>query len=78
MKESVTYQAIVAEGRAEGREEGLTAVRKILLHQGEEKFGKPDRKTVKRIESIHDYEQLERLAQRVLHADNWKELLQEG
>lgn len=78
MKESTTYQAILAEGREEGRVEGqVKTLRRVLLDLGEQKFGKPDSKTAKKIESIHEYEKLERLVQRVLNADNWKELLQD-
>lgn len=72
MKESVTYQAILEEGRAEGQ---LEAARKLLLDLGEQKFGKPDSKTAKRIKSIHKYKTLERFICRLLDADNWKELL---
>src|SRR5205814_4897849 len=43
MKESVTYQAIVAEGE-------LKAARTILLRTGRKKFGSPDAATLKALE----------------------------
>jgi predicted transposase YdaD len=81
MKDSVTYQAIVeeglAEGRAEGRAEGLKAMREVLFEMGTKRFGKPDRKTAKLIDSIDELGQLKRLTERILDADDWKDLLRE-
>ena len=70
MKESVTYQAIIEEGRVE-------AIREALLHLAVRKLGKPDRKTAKSISIISDYEQLLRLHDRVQDVDSWQELLSE-
>lgn len=76
MKDSVTYQAIVAEGLAEGRAEGeVRAARELLLDLGERKLGKPDRKTTKAIAAIKRYEPLKRLLERLLDVDTWRELL---
>jgi predicted transposase YdaD len=76
MKESVTYQAIIAEGKAEGAIEEL---RKVLLSLGEEQFRAPApawaAKALARIDSL---ERLETLARQVLHAKSWAELLPEG
>jgi hypothetical protein len=42
MKESATYQAILAEGRAMGIHEGAVAeAKKLLLLQGIHRFGTP-------------------------------------
>jgi predicted transposase YdaD len=79
MKESVTYQAIVAEGRekglAEGRMEGrMEAAREFLLELGTKHLGRPDKKTAKLIDAIDEYEQLKRLAEAVPDVASWKEL----
>ena len=93
MKESVTYQAILQEGREEGREEGLvqgrvqgreegreegrSESRQILLALGTVRFGKPSPKIRRAVARIADPETLKRLAVRVLSARNWTELLGE-
>jgi predicted transposase YdaD len=75
MKESVTYQAIVEEGRAEGRAEG---VRNLLLRIGADHFGAPATAALrKRIEAIKDIDQLEQLAVRVVRLKSWQELFSE-
>ncbi|WP_309720078.1 DUF4351 domain-containing protein [Armatimonas sp.] len=60
------------EGRVEGREEG---VRATLLRQGTRKFGEPSRNTLRQLSTIHDLTRLEELADRILDANNWEELL---
>jgi predicted transposase YdaD len=76
MKESSTYQAILAEGRAEGRAEGQAVeARKILLRQGTKRFGSPDARTQSAIEAISDVERLEQLTERLLDVSSWDELL---
>jgi predicted transposase YdaD len=80
MEESTTYQEIVRRGRElgrkEGREEGRTEeARKILLRQGEKKFGPPDAAVWAAIESIVDLARLEDLTDRLLSVDSWQELL---
>jgi hypothetical protein len=68
MEESATYQAIVRRGRAE-------EARRILLLQGELKFGAPDAPTRGGIEAINDLSRLEDLTARLLSAHSWEELL---
>jgi predicted transposase YdaD len=68
MEQSATYQAIVRRGRAEG-------VRRVLLLQGEAKFGPPDDATRAAIEAIGDLTQLEELSVRLVSAGSWHELL---
>jgi hypothetical protein len=68
VKESSTYQAIVAEGRADG-------LRKALLIQGRNRFGPPVAEIVMALESIHSEKRLERLHKRLPEVSNWQELL---
>jgi hypothetical protein len=75
MKESTTYQAIVAEGEGVGARKEL---RKILLSLGEDRFGTPAPSwAVKSLDRINSLEDLEVLARRVLHAKSWTDLLGE-
>ena len=88
MKESVTYQAILKEGRAEGLEKGLEEglekglekgreeeARRILLAQGTKRFGKPSTKIRKTIAAITEPVDFERLAVRLLDVESWTDLL---
>jgi predicted transposase YdaD len=76
MKESSTYQAILEEGRAEGRTEGaVVEAKKLLRLLGDDAFGLPDLRTAARIERLKDLPQLEELLRRVRTAGNWQELL---
>jgi len=76
MKESSTYQAILEEGRLEGRTEGAVAeAKKILRRQGGKAFGPPDPRTAAEIDQLEDLGRLEDLLERVLTAESWQELL---
>ena len=76
MRESATYQAILDEGRVEGRAEGeARAARMILFLLGEKRFGPSSAQTRAAIESISSAERLERLSARLLDVENWDELL---
>jgi predicted transposase YdaD len=90
MQESTTYQAILREGRneglIEGRNEGLiegrnegrvSEAQRLLLLQGEIRFGRPDEATRSDIEAIRDVERLERISKRLLDATiaDWRGLL---
>ena len=81
MKESVTYQAIVEEGVAKGREEGLIKgrleqARHSLVVLGEELFGTPaSRRALASIEAINSLEQLDQMTRRAAHVHSWQELL---
>ena len=72
MRESSTYQAILEEGRVEGR---IREARQIVLELGTGKFGAPDAETVATMERLNDLDTLHRLALGVLRASNWQELL---
>jgi predicted transposase YdaD len=90
MRESVTYQAILREGRQEGiivgRAEGIMkgrlegridAARRILLRQGTKRFGEPDVITVATIEAIEDMGPLETMVDRLVDGEihGWDDLL---
>jgi hypothetical protein len=76
MKESSTYQAIVAEGRAEGLSLGaIKEARKFLLKVGRKRFGRPDEATRAAINAISDVSRLEQLGERMLEVESWTELL---
>jgi predicted transposase YdaD len=76
MKESSTYQAILEEGRTEGRSEGAVAeARKLLRAFGEDTLGIPDARTTAAIERIDDLKRLENLCERLRTVRSWSELL---
>ena len=78
MKESSTYQAILAEGRTEGRTEGrIEALQKTLLRQGRQRFHtSPSEAVQAAIQAITDEGRLERMTERLLIASSWQELLE--
>jgi hypothetical protein len=67
MKESVTYQAILEEGR-------LKEVRNILLLQGRDRFGVSSTESISLLFTETDLGRLEALAIRLLHVKTWEEL----
>jgi hypothetical protein len=76
MKESSTYQAILEEGRQEGRSEGAVAeAKKLLRALGSRRFGDPDSQSIAAIERIADLALLEDLCNRLDSAGSWQELL---
>ena len=79
MRESVTYQEILEEGReegrAEGREEGRAEARALLTLLGEQKFGAPAPHVQAALAAIDDSARLEALARRLLAATSWDDLL---
>jgi Domain of unknown function (DUF4351) len=72
MRESSTYQAVLAEGRAEGRAEGA---RRVVLRLGTKRFGPPDRQTRAALDTITDVDRIEQLSERVLEVSSWTEIL---
>jgi hypothetical protein len=68
MKESTTYQAIVEEGRVD-------EARRMLLLQGEARFGPPDAVTRATFEKMQDVAQLEQLFIRLVSVGSWQELV---
>ena len=72
MKESSTYQAILAEGVAEG---ALQEARKNVLLVGREAWGEPDEAAAAAINALADVQQLEEMLRRAVHVRSWQELL---
>jgi hypothetical protein len=68
MKESVTYQMIVDEGR-------LSHAHQILFRLGEKRFGPPDEATTVALNAIGGVRKLDKLIDRILEVDSWQELL---
>ena len=91
MKESVTYQAILAGGREGALEEGLQqglqqgialgraqvleVERGALIQLGTKKLGPPDAQTTLRLNAITDVGRLSALIPRVLDVSTWAQLL---
>ncbi|MHB1516645.1 MAG: RpnC/YadD family protein, partial [Acidiferrobacteraceae bacterium] len=82
MKESSTYQAILEEGRMEGRTEGrmegrnegaLTEAKKMLRLLGESAFGPPDARIAARIERLNDLAELEDVLKHIRTAGTWQD-----
>ena len=48
---------------------------KMLLRQGRQKFGEPDRKTEAALHRIKEIPRLERMMDAILALNSWKELL---
>jgi predicted transposase YdaD len=87
MRESSTYQAILAEGRTEGfekgHEEGREAgreeeARALLLRLGRKRFGPPGRRVSSAIRRTTDLQRIEQLTERLLEVESWDELLNGG
>lgn len=72
MKESVTYQAIIEEGKAEGKSE---EARNMIFLQGQSKFGEPSSEAEAALNALSDVRQLEKLGLRLLRVSSWEELL---
>ncbi len=79
MKESSTYQAILAEGRTAGLVEGREEeARTLLLRLGRKHLGRPGRRISSAIKSITDVQRIEQLTERLLDVKSWDELLDGG
>ena len=75
MKESVTYQMILAEGEQKGRDEGQAVeARSLILRLGRKRFGEPAAFVEAALVAEASVEALERLAERLLEAESWDEL----
>jgi len=72
MRESSTYQAILDEGRVEGRVEEARA---LLIHLGTRRFGPPDARTRGTLELVCDPDRLDGWCKRLLDVSGWDELL---
>ena len=72
MRESVTYQAILEEGREEGSNREL---HRTILRLGRVRFGEADEAIRQQIEAIRDIVVLEDLTERLLIVSSWDELM---
>ena len=74
MRGSTTYQAVLREGRDEGR---VIEAQRLLLRQGGIRFGTPDETTQWTVEAIKDLDRLERMSDRVVDMaiNHWTDLL---
>jgi hypothetical protein len=68
LRELLAHLAGVDKGRIEG-------ARRLLLLQGEAKFGPPNAATRRAIEALEDLTRLEELGLRLIEAATWQELL---
>ncbi|MGL6097650.1 MAG: Rpn family recombination-promoting nuclease/putative transposase, partial [Fimbriiglobus sp.] len=80
MRESTTYQAILAEGRTEGESRGraegeLRGLRDAILDAAGGRFGDPAAAVDARLEAIADRERLRRISRRLAVAADWDDLL---
>jgi predicted transposase YdaD len=76
MEESSVYQEIVRIGEARGEVRGeVRGIRDTILRQGRIKFGKAGRNVVARLNRIEDLDRLHALADRLIRAENWDDLL---
>ena len=78
--ESSAFTLYEQKGRQEGRQEGLQEGRleeshRLLLRQGRNRFGAPDAAIEAALRAIRDLDRLERLADTMLTAASWQELL---
>jgi predicted transposase YdaD len=76
MEESTTYQAIIEEGKMQGRQEGaVEEARKMLVLIGAQHLGVPSRSAKAAIDRLDRVEKVEELGGRVLQVLSWEELL---
>lgn len=76
MRESVTYQAILDEGREEGREEGrIDEVKRMIIRLGQKWLGAPGENATATLAALTDLERLELLLERLKDVRSWDELL---
>ena len=72
MKESTTYQAILQEGREEGRAE---EARSLILRLGMKRLGNASSETAAALRGVTDLAHLERMSDRLFEVESWDDLL---
>jgi hypothetical protein len=72
LKESSFSRPYYEEGEKKGE---IIGAKKLLIHQGRARFGRLDKATRAKIESIDEIERLEVLSVKLLNAASWAELL---
>ena len=84
LEDSTTYQLVMRRGAEKGRLQGmlegklegkLEVARSFLLRLGAKRFGPPPASAVARLQAVTDPDVLEPLAERVLDAASWDELV---
>jgi Domain of unknown function (DUF4351) len=75
MRESSTYQAILREGKAEGKAE---EAKTILLRLGRKHLGPPAPAFESSVQAMTDVEKIENLTERLFDVSSWDELLAES
>ncbi len=76
MKESVTYQAIVEEGRQEGRQEGRAEeAHRVLRTLGGKRFGPPSEAVQAALNAVTSLDALDALIDQLMDVESWTELL---
>jgi predicted transposase YdaD len=80
MRESVTYQIILEEGREEGREQGerlgrLREARDVILRLGTQRLGQPSANVATTLDAIEDLSLLNRMIDAVLTARSWDDIV---
>ncbi len=76
MKDSMTYQKILADGREEGMAQGVTVGERLLfLKLARRRLGEPDERTLATIEEASG-EVIERWAEELHKVESWTELIQ--
>jgi len=76
LEDSTTYQRVMRKGAEKGRLEGqLEGTRLFLIRQATKRFGLPPATTLARLQAVTDPALLEPLAERVLDATTWDELV---
>jgi len=68
LEDSTTYQLILNRGV-------IAEAQRVLLIQGRKRFGAPSPATEAALQAITDRDHLERLAERILDATGWDDLL---
>ncbi len=72
MRESVTFQAILEEGREEG---SIRELHRMILRLGRVRFGEVDEAVRLQIEAMRDIVVLEDLSERLVIVSSWDELM---
>jgi hypothetical protein len=76
LEESTTYQFIFQKGRTEGKAEGrLEEAQPLILRLGTKRFNPAPAPIAATIRAITDHDRLERMAERVVEATDWDDLL---
>ena len=80
IRSTENYQGVLAKGYVQGVSQGMVegpirAAKSLVRTQGEKRFGPPDAASAGALDAANDLEHLERLAERLLDAGSWPELL---